>query len=436
MLIRRLRYISFFIIVGCATSNLFAQDITQLGGDVTSLFTGRNAIQLPAPNVASEENRLLQLSGFAVFHQFANKAEGLGPTFNHVSCGSCHVNNGRGRVNFLPSSIGSPMVIKISLPGLNSDGSPKDVPGIGEQLRDHQLQGKRLFDIKLQWTDVEGSYPDGTTYTLRKPKLSFLVPGYKSHKLRPSLRMAPPVIGPGLLEAIPESTILALSDPSDSNGDGISGKPQYVPDIRTNQKKLGRFGFKSSHPTLEQQSAAAAFHDIGLTNILFNTSNNSDELSQDELNRLSVYQQIAGVPAATNQSDPKVIKGKGLFVTIGCEDCHKMTLVTGTHEFSELSNQTIHPFTDLLLHNMGLGLADKRSEFEASGAEWRTTPLWGLGFSETLSNVKANFLHDGRARSIEEAILWHAGEGNKSRKNFKNLAKSDRKALIAFLRSL
>ncbi|MCB0339168.1 MAG: thiol oxidoreductase, partial [Bdellovibrionales bacterium] len=261
-------------------------------------------------------------------------------------------------------------------------------------------------------------------------------PGFKKKELRSSLRMSPLLIGVGLLEAIPEESILSLSDPEDSNNDGISGKPNYVVDIRTQGTALGRFGFKASHPTVEQQSSAAFFHDMGLTNPLFIEANLPFEVSQQELDRIVVYQVLAGVPKARYQSTDFIEKGRSIFFELGCHKCHTPTFVTGEHKYSELAGQTIHPFTDLLLHNMGPGLRDRRAEFSAKGSEWRTTPLWGLGFAKTLSEVKPRFLHDGRARNLKEAILWHGGEAKSAKDGFKALSKSDREFLISFLNSL
>jgi CxxC motif-containing protein (DUF1111 family) len=411
-------------------------DFTFLGGDLTSSFGDRNAIQLTAPNVDDDALRLQQLSGFVVFHQIRTASKGLGPFFNHNSCSSCHVNNGRGRVRISSKSLGSSMVVKVSLPGLNTDGSPKDVPNVGEQLLDRTVKGKTRYGIDLEWRTVNGSYPDGTKYELRKPRLKFVIGNKQQRAFAYSLRMTPPVIGPGLLEAIPDSLISSWADPEDSNGDGISGRMQYVPSRRTGTFEIGRFGFKASHPSLEQQSAAAAFNDMGLVNPLFPKDDKPFELSDLDLFKLSIYQQLAGVPAARNQSDIDIIRGKNLFLAVGCESCHKTNVVTGSHQYSNLSNQTIHPFTDLLLHDMGPELANKRAEFQASGSEWRTTPLWGLGFTQTLSAVEARYLHDGRARTIEEAILWHGGEGDTARQNFKNLPSADRASLLKFLSSL
>lgn len=425
-----------FCVTGVAIGQAEEPDYTLLGGDLTSSFTDRNAIQLTAPNVDDENLRLKQLAGFSVFHGIKTASQGLGPFFNHKSCSSCHVNNGRGKVRISQNSIGSTMVIKVGLKGLNPDGSPQNVPKVGEQLRDRKISGKTKHAIDLEWRSVSGTYPDGTKYKLRKPRLKFRIGKKGKRAFAHSLRMTPAVIGPGLIEAIPESEILAKVDPNDSDGDGISGRAQYVPNIRTATKSLGRFGYRASHPTLEQQSAAAAFNDMGLTNAIYNDNPLVFELPESDLEILAVYQQLAGVPAAQNQTDPDVILGKNLFQTIGCDKCHTPTYITAGHEFEELNGQTIHPFTDLLLHDMGPGLADTRPEFEASGSEWRTAPLWGLGFSENLSKIDARYLHDGRARTVEEAILWHGGEAEAARSNFKNLSKQQREALLKFLKSL
>lgn len=415
-----------------------AQDITRLGGDLTTDLTGHNALQVAAPNTTSQERFERQISGFDVFHRKHTEDQGLGPRFNNSACGGCHVSNGKGPVKVRTgANQGSTVVIKVSLPGLQPDGAPRDVPGVGEQLLDRSLNGRRYFRLRLGWRDVHGTYPDGTRYTLRRPDLQFRISGRNQRKIAHSLRMSPILVGMGLLEAIPEETILALSDPEDLDGDGISGKPMYVPNRRSSGVSIGRFGFRASHPTVEQQSSAAAFHDMGLTNALFpGEEGGTSELSDDDLDRLVIYQMIPGVPKARNQDDPQVVEGKAIFQQISCHSCHVMTVQIGASAVPELANQTIHPFTDLLLHNMGPGLADKRAEFSARGSEWRTTPLWGLGFASTVSSVRPNYLHDGRARTIEEAILWHGGEAQKSQRQFKSLSRAKREALIKFLRSL
>lgn len=415
-----------------------AQDITRLGGDLTTELTGHNALQVAAPNTSSYERYTRQISGFEVFHRQRTEASGAGPRLINASCGGCHVDNGKGPLKFRTgANKGSTMVVKVSLPGLAENGAPRDVPNVGEQLLDHSISGRTFFDIRLNWINVPGQYPDGKRYTLRRPDLKFHIPGRNQRTIAFSLRMSPMLIGLGLLEAVPDEVVLALSDPYDLDGDGISGKPNYVPNIRANGLSIGRFGHRASHPTVEQQSGAAAFHDMGLTNALFPGEDSAPvELSDDDFDRLVIYQQIPGLPIARDQENPKVILGKQIFQQIGCDACHVMTLQIGANSAPELANQTIHPFTDLLLHNMGPDLADKRAEFSARGSEWRTAPLWGLGFAKTVSNVRPTFLHDGRARTIEEAILWHGGEAKAAQKRFKSLAQAKREALVVFLNSL
>ncbi len=415
-----------------------AIDVTQQGGDLTTTIRGRNAIQVNAPNVTDEERRVSQLAGFGLFHDNFTRRSGLGPDFINSSCGGCHIDNGRGPTTFSNANDGnSRMVIKISLPGLQSNGAPRDVPGIGEQLTDHRTSGTPKSRVNLAWDFVKGNYSDGTKYTLRKPRLSFRINGKSSRGLVSSLRMSPVIIGPGLLEAVPEANILALSDRYDSNRDGISGHPNYVPDVRTQTMAIGRFGFRASHPTTEQQIGAALFHDMGVTNPVFLGRASTPELAESGLRLLTLYQKLAGVPQATRQSEATVVAGKNIFQSIGCNACHTMTMTTGAYPDPELSNQTFHPFTDLLLHNMGPSLADKRAEFSAKGFEWRTTPLWGIGFSKRIARGRpVTYLHDGRARTVEEAILWHGGEAERSKRRFKSLTRDQRRRLLTFLDSL
>jgi CxxC motif-containing protein (DUF1111 family) len=424
--------------IDCKYGMTETSDISRLGGDLSSTLPERHAIQVAAPNVSDRTRFEKQLSGFPVFHSLLSSPEGLGPHFVNNSCGGCHINNGRGPAKFSRGiTQGSTMVVKVSVRGKNPDGSPKDVPGIGEQIQDHSVTGKRTASVTLKWIPVTGRYPDKRPYTLRKPDLSISLTGRSSRGILSSLRMTPALIGLGLLDGVSEGTILERADPADADKDGISGEPQYVIDAKTKEKRLGKFGFRASHTTTEEQSAAAAFFDMGVTSSLFPGETATTELTDDNLDRLTFYQNLAGVPFARDQESPTVVAGRARFDALGCEKCHRATMTTGeVPGYPELSNQTFHPFSDLLLHDMGPGLADKRSEFEASGREWRTTPLWGLGYSYSLSSVKPLFLHDGRARTIEEAILWHGGEAEGSKKAFMKLKKAERDELIAFLRSL
>lgn len=409
-------------------------DISAQGGLMTSDLPGRHALQVPSNNVTDETRRNLQISGFSDFHKAFTKSEGLGPKFVNSSCGGCHVENARGPAKFSNhGSFGRTLVVQLSAKtGLASNGAPKPVPGAGGVLPS-QTKGFKLFG---SWREINGSYPDGTKYKLREPVIRFSGPGFTHRTVRFSLRMTPPVIGPGLVDSISASTILALADPNDNNNDGISGKPNYVIDKRSGLKAIGKFGFRGGQASTEGQTTAALFNEMGLTNPLFQKSGLSPEIDEDTLERLVVYQQLAGVPRARNQSDPNVQAGNVLFQQFGCNDCHVMTLRTSSDAASELADQDIHPFSDFLLHDMGPGLADTKREFSAKGSEWRTTPLWGLGFTDEQFAGSQAYLHDGRARTIEEAVIWHGGEAKKSRDSFMKAKKSDRAKLIAFLKSL
>jgi CxxC motif-containing protein (DUF1111 family) len=418
----------------------FSQEITDLGGDLSSKEVPAIALQVPAPNVISEERFDAVLEGHAIFHtpfdeQNPESPPVVGPLFNSNNCGECHFSNGKGAIKFAPKGFGSTILVKVSLKGLNPDGSTKDIPGTPEQIQDHQVEGKSPYSLKLRYTYVKGKYPDGTKYELRKPFLTFVIPGVDNKKVVSSLRMSPSIIGMGLLEAVPPLTLLSMSDPLDMNKDGITGKVNIVNDHRSNTREYGRFGFKASHPSILQQTAAALFHDMGVTSSLFNNGD-APEISDENLDKLVLFQEIAAVTVARDQDNPDVIRGKEIFQEINCSGCHVLTLKTGNSDIPELSNQEFHPFTDLLLHDMGPGLADGRAEFSAAGSEWRTTPLWGIGLTKDLATHKPGFLHDGRARTVEEAILWHGGEAKTSAKSFMRLKTEERAKLIKFLLSL
>ncbi|MCU8332722.1 c-type cytochrome, partial [Vibrio vulnificus] len=265
-----------------------------------------------------------------------------------------------------------------------------------------------------------------------------------------SARVAPPMIGLGLLESIAEETLLQWADEDDLNQDGISGKLNKVWDVQTQSLAIGRFGWKAGQPTLMQQNAAAFNGDLGLTSHLFPQENCTDrqdlcrklpnggspEVSDNILDFVELYSQHLAVPIRRNVNDPQVKLGETLFVQSGCESCHKQTVKTAKREaLPALSEQTIHPYTDLLLHDMGPGLADNRPEYLANGQEWRTPPLWGIGYTQEV-NDHTYFLHDGRARNLMEAVLWHGGEAEATKQNVLKMSAKERDALIAFLNSL
>jgi CxxC motif-containing protein (DUF1111 family) len=264
-----------------------------------------------------------------------------------------------------------------------------------------------------------------------------------------SPRIAPAVMGVGLLEAVPAGDITARADPDDSDGDGISGRPNQVWDPVAEAMALGRFGWKAGQPTVRAQAAAAFVGDLGITSTLHPdqpcTAVEADcaaapdggmpELDDNKLDRVTFYNRTLAVPARRDVTDVAVQAGAQNFAELGCSSCHTPTMSTGDDDIPALAQQEIHPYTDLLLHDMGSRLADDRPEFAASGTEWRTAPLWGIGLVERV-NGHTRFLHDGRARSLEEAILWHGGEAAAAQQGFRDLSATERAELIAFLESL
>lgn len=369
-------------------------------------------------------------AGNPVFAQQMNK---LGPKYAAQSCVACHMNNGR---SLLPA-VGTTVQyagVKVSD---SADGTPH--PILGEQLQPFAITGPAEAGVVLAgFTTVNGTYGDGAPYTLHKPELQFtgVIPAHYS------LRMAQPLVGLGLLEAIPESAILALADPDDANRDGISGRANYVPDP-TNSLilRLGRFAHKAAQPKVSHQIAHALNRDMGVVSELFpvldgETSPRSAEVSNTELDQLTRYAVLLGVGAQRDLRDPQVVRGRALFATASCVACHTPSFTTSAyHPQGELRNQTIRPHTDLLLHDMGPGLADSMAEGGVSGAEWRTAPLWNIGLTAGAAGGEG-YLHDGRARTIAEAILWHGGEAEQAKENFRNMPAADREALVKFIRSL
>jgi len=366
----------------------------------------------------------------AVFTQQIGK---LGPRFYTASCVSCHVNDGRG----LPPAVNTTivnMVTKVSTAGGGSD------PNLGTSLQPNNTGGAGEGSVRItSWTTTNGTYGDGTSYQLQSPNYAFTGPVPSNY----SVRNTPQIVGIGLLEAVAESTIIALSDPNDSNGDGISGRVQTVINPQNGQTQMGRFGWKAGKATVKQQIASALNFDMGVTNSIFPNPDcgsaqtgcgaSGTELSDADLDTLARYIALLGVGARRNLNDTQVQQGETLFASANCTACHTPTLTTSQFDpFAELRSQTIHPYTDLLLHDMGPGLADNLTEGVASGSEWRTAPLWSIGFTAGVSGGQA-YLHDGRARNLAEAILWHGGEATAAREAFRTMTASNRAALLAFL---
>lgn len=425
------------------------------GGDTTIFDASSHAFSIPSPNL-SQDALNLHLEGDVEFEAVFVTAPavvnpGLGPIYNNVSCINCHTRDGRGRPPNVDEELVS-LLFRLSLPKTETgvDGTtPKPVPGYGTQLNNRATYGKPAEGtVDINYTEQTLVTSDGTRIHLRHP--NYTITDTYQHlpdNVEISPRVAPVVFGLGLLEAIPEKTILANADGADVNKDGISGTANFVWDVVKKRHTLGRFGWKANQPSLKQQVAAAYHDDMGITTSLFLIENSfgqqqltevngSPEVSDTILDAVTFYVQTLAVPARRNVNNHKVIHGEQLFAQAQCANCHIPTLRTGVLPgVPSVSNQTIHPYTDLLLHDMGPGLADNRPDFHASGSEWRTPPLWGIGLVNTV-NGHTNFLHDGRARNLMEAILWHGGEAEESKKVTLRMSQSERNALIAFLESL
>jgi len=442
------------VLVKCQKSAVFPEeqyDDRLSGGDETVFSATSTAFGNMFPGLTGYDIHVHQL-GDAVFGQTFVTApapihNGLGTIFNNTSCTNCHHNDGIG----LPTAgeLQSSLLMRISLPGEDAHGGPVPVPSYGVQLQDKAVFGKQPeCKVNISYDYKTYSFADGETYELRSPTYTLTnlyMPISGSYLLSP--RLAPPMFGLGLLEAVPENEITALQDPNDANGDGIKGRANYVWDGATNSRKLGRFGWKANTASIMSQVAGAFNQDMGITTSVMPVENSfgqaqydglkdDPELPDSLLNAVKFYAQTLAVPARRNTTDATIKRGLQLFVLAKCVNCHKQTLTTGVNiAMPALSNQVIHPYTDMLLHDMGPGLADNRPDFLAGGRDWRTAALWGVGLFEIVNNP-GYYLHDGRARTLTEAIMWHGGEASQSTAYFSNLSKSDRDAVLKFLKSL
>jgi len=378
--------------------------------------------------------------------------DGLGPLYNRLSCASCHPGNGRGRAPDAPGEEMRSMLVRLSIAGASSVGGPNPHPRYGDQLNESAVPGVQPEGrAEIRYRPLPLTLGDGEQVVLRQPLLSLVEPGYGSFDgILTSARIGPALTGMGLLDALSDGEILAFADPADRDGDGISGRPNWAWDQQRGSLRLGRFGAKANVPTLRQQIAGAFAGDLGITSTLFMQDNcmpqqsgcaaipsgGEPELSSEQLDALTRYHQLLAVPARRRLQDPQVQYGEQLFTLAGCGGCHRPTLRTAAEARPALlAGQTIHPYSDLLLHDMGWPLSDGRPDFAANGREWRTAPLWGLGLAQTVAD-KVGYLHDGRARTPLEAILWHAGEAQGSREAVIAMDRQEREALLAFLNSL
>lgn len=431
-------------------------DVLQ-GGETTVFDEGVNAFSLSARNLDPADKDRFFIGNSLFNHNWVTPPsattarDGLGPLFNSRSCSACHFKDGRGRPPEAGEDLVS-MLFRLSVPGAAPHGGPNPEPMYGGQLSGSAVLGASAEGrAMIEYFQAAGAYADGTPFTLLAPKyrIEDWAYGEPDASLMISPRVAPAMIGMGLLESIPEGDILARVDADDADHDGISGRANYVHDLRSGKPRLGRFGWKANQPSVEQQVAGAFAGDIGITSSLVAGDNTTaserldtlpnggePEIEDADLADVVGYSRVLAVPARRNWQDKQVRQGSIQFDKAGCAACHVREQHTSADALpAALAGQQIHPYTDLLLHDMGDSLSDGRPDFLASANEWRTPPLWGVGLVPAV-NGHTRFLHDGRARSLEEAVLWHGGEASASRKRFLDMTSADRQALISFLKSL
>lgn len=463
-------------VVNQATTPAVAAFGLRPGGDTTVPLGPSPSFVLPAANLddvakaAFYAGKALATQPWVRAPTLTDARDGLGPLYHARSCLACHVKGGRGQTSDMDGASLATLV-RLSRPGAGPHGEPVPDPVYGVQLQpqstalSHQLRGHAgadayegvlaEADVRLTWTPQSFKYPDGTTLELRLPKLELDALGYGplGSDTRASLRHTPSLAGVGLLALVDQADLDRIADPDDRDGDGISGRINHVWDPESRTIRPGRFGLKSNQPSVRVQVAAALSEDMGLSSPVFPdqpctalqprclaapTGNDAEgfEVPEALLSSMVLFTMSIGVPQRRRPDAPLVLRGQGLFDVIGCADCHTPHWVTGIDaRFAHLSAQDIWPYTDLLLHDMGPQLGDGREDFEASGQEWRTPPLWGAGLARAML-ARVGFLHDGRARTIEEALVWHDGEARASRVRFTELSPQERQALVAFVRSL
>ena len=439
------------------------------GGAATVRKTDQNAFSLPSANL-SPSRRVDFSVGNSFFRNpwviapsTTTARDGLGPLFNTNACQGCHIKDGRGHPPTPDAANAVSMLVRLSIPNAPAYANVIEQLGVvpepvyGGQFQDMAIPGVTPEGkVRVDYTPVPVRFKDGTEIELRKPSLNITQLGYgpMHPDTRFSARVAPPMIGLGLLEAIPDEAILANVEAQAKDKNGIAGRPNRVWDDVQQKTVLGRFGWKAGQPNLNQQNVHAFSGDMGLTTSLRpfddcteaqtvckqaptgNGPNGEPEVSDNILRLVLFYSRNLAVPARRDVNAPEVLAGKNLFFQAGCQSCHTPKYTTAANAAEpELANQVIRPYSDLLLHDMGDGLADNRSEFQASGRDWRTPPLWGIGLTQAVSG-HTQFLHDGRARNLLEAVLWHGGEAKAAQQQVLSFNAEQRAALLAFLNSL
>ncbi|MEM6722128.1 MAG: di-heme oxidoredictase family protein [Bacteroidota bacterium] len=454
---------AIFLFSGCSENKKYTSIPTYeegeeyASGNLGTFSTSGNAFGFEIKNLSIAKKSLFA-KGNSLFNNpwvaapaSTTARDGLGPTFNARACANCHAKDGRGRPMVTGQNSGG-LLMRISLPGASDTEAPFPVPKYGNQIQDRSNPDASFeAKIEINYETITGTYADGTSYELRKPIYTFTDEQFGNiGNVLMSPRIGQQTIGLGLVSALPESEILKYEDEFDSNNDGISGRANYVLNAETQQLEVGKYGWKANVSKLKQQIASAFHGDMGLTSSMFPENNcptpqlecqdapngGKPEVTDKQMEAILFYQSTLAVPNRRNVKDTSVLRGKQLFTSMNCIGCHAIDQVTRSSEILPvLENVKIRPYSDFLLHDMGEGLADNRPDFKANGREWRTQPLWGLGLIATVNN-HTFLLHDGRARSIEEAILWHGGEAENSKEKFKNLSAEERQQVLDFLNSL
>jgi CxxC motif-containing protein (DUF1111 family) len=439
------------------------------GGSATVRKTDQNSFSLPSANLPPPRRVDFSVGNsffrnpWVIAPSTTTARDGLGPLFNTNACQNCHIKDGRGHPPTPDAQNAVSMLVRLSIPDAPAYAKVIEQLGVvpepvyGGQLQDMSVPGVvPEGKVRVDYTPVPIRFKDGAEVELRKPTLKITQLGYgpMHPDTRFSARVAPPMIGLGLLEAIPDEAILANAEAQAKDKNGIAGRPNRVWDDAQQKTVLGRFGWKAGQPNLNQQNVHAFSGDMGLTTSLRtvddctaaqtackqapngNGPDGEPEVSDNILRLVLFYSRNLAVPARRDVSAPQVLAGKTLFFQAGCQSCHTPKYTTAANAAEpELANQVIRPYSDLLLHDMGDGLADNRSEFQASGRDWRTPPLWGIGLTQAVSG-HTQFLHDGRARNLLEAVLWHGGEAAAAQQQVLSFNADQRAALLAFLNSL
>ncbi|MGE0144841.1 MAG: di-heme oxidoredictase family protein [Planctomycetota bacterium] len=453
------RALALSVILGGLTEAATTQgdvvgDAARSGGDHTISDVSSNAFGFPSPRLSAAERRAFAV-GNAIFRTnwiaapaSANGVDGLGPLFNARSCSACHLRDGRSRPPEADERDRSGLLLRIGIPV--EGGGDRGHPIYGGQIQDVAIPGvEPEIHYTIAWEPTIGRYADGTEFELVEPRYELRAPAYGplGDDFVLGARVAPHLVGLGLLEAIPADAIASAADPADRDGDGIRGRVHRLPG---SSGAIGRFGWKATQGSVHGQTAAAFVHDMGITSpehpreplsaveseAIARESEAGPDIDAHKLARVVFYARSIAVPAQRDAAAADVIAGSKHFEAFGCAICHRPTWTTGADEnLAPFDRQTIHPYTDLLLHDLGPDLADGKHDGDAKPSEWRTPPLWGIGLIPVV-NGHERLLHDGRARGFAEAVLWHGGEAEASRERFRNASASEREQLIAFLRSL